>query len=159
MCKVAVWVLDYLLPFRCRSWCNNTTSGWPESSKNTLSIKMGYLLNTLYSKAELHIHFIFSLHPSCPLQSLFGRRGPLDAVYLVGKVQDLFAIWYTWQCYDSINISFTAIYSSRGNHHGLWRTIILGWRLLSFPKWVCVCVCLCTRVLVYLDCIGTKAVS
>lgn len=60
-----------------------------------------------------------------------------------GKVQGLFAIWYTWQCWDSINILFTAIYSSRGNHHGLWRTIIHGWGPFSFPRWVCVYLCLC----------------
>lgn len=58
-----------------------------------------------------------------------------------GKVQGLFAIWYTWQCCDSINIPFNAIYSSRGNHHGLWWTIIHGWNPFSFPRWLCVCVC------------------
>lgn len=66
-----------------------------------------------------------------------------------GKVEGLFAIWYTWQCCDSINIPFTAIYSSRGNHHGLWWTIIHGWGPSSFPRWLCVCVCVSVPVYVY----------
>lgn len=68
-----------------------------------------------------------------------------------GKVHGLFAIWYTWQCCDSINIPFTAIYSSRGNHHRLWWTIIHGWGPFSFPRWLSACVCVCSRVCAYVS--------
>lgn len=95
------------------------------------------------------------LDTSHPLQGLFRKWGPAKRCLFLwchGKVQCLFAIWYTWQCCDSINIPFAAIYSSRGNHHGLWWTIIHGWGPFSFPRWVGVwlgvCVCLCVSVCV-----------